>query len=247
MTEPHTTPPSSPSPPPDPAPPASPSPPPDPFPPAQPYPPQPYPPQQYAAQPYPAPSYSPQPYPAPSYPAQAYAPQPYPGQPGQEGTWPPTSAPPAAAVPRKRRTGLIISIVLAAALMLCGGGGVAAYLIVQNAQPSGSTDPAAAIEGFLTAVFTEHDAVMAAKYVCPTARDEKQLEQLVFEVKTFEEKYESARTSWQYDPVQPAGVEARATVKLTLTTQYEQVAEKQIRLLLVDQRGWWVCDVEAAS
>jgi len=154
---------------------------------------------------------------------------------------------PPAQTPRKRRTGLIISIVLAAVVLLCGGGGITAYLLVQNAQPRGATEPKAAIEGFLTAVFTNHNSIEAANFVCPAARDDNELAHLVSDVKVFEEKYASPRTRWEYPPVQPDGKQASATVKLTLTTDNDQIAEKQIRLLLVDDRGWWVCDVEAAT
>jgi len=177
---------------------------------------------------------NPQMYPAQIYPAQAYPAQALPEQ-------------PPAQPPRRRRTGMIISILLAAVVLLCGGGGITAYLLVQNAQPRGATEPKAAIEGFLTAVFTNHDSFEAANFVCPAARDKNELAHLVSDVKMFEEKYSSPRTGWDYPPVQPDGKQASATVKLTLTTDNDQIAEKQILLLLVDDRGWWVCDVEAAT
>jgi hypothetical protein len=38
--------------------------------------------------------------------------------------------------------------------------------------------------------------------------------------------------------------EATADVTLTLSTGLDRVAEKRVRLKLVDERGWWVCEVE---
>ena len=80
-------------------------------------------------------------------------------------------------------------------------------------------------------------------YVCERARDESELDQVVFGVKTFEKDYPSPRTTWTYPPIVPQGSTAAASVTLTLTTANEQVATKQVRLLLVHDRGWFVCDV----
>jgi hypothetical protein len=153
---------------------------------------------------------------------------------------------PPPAPPRKRRSGLIIGVVLAAVFTLCAGGGVAAFLLVQNAQPRGAAAPHEAIEGFLTAVFADFSAAAAAAHVCPAVRDESELNKLVTQVRSFAERFAEPRTTWEYPPVQASGGQAEATVTLTLRTDFEQVATKQIRLLLVDDRGWWVCDAESA-
>ncbi|HEX6870382.1 MAG TPA: hypothetical protein VF163_04730 [Micromonosporaceae bacterium] len=169
---------------------------------------------------------------APAYPDQTSTPA-YPGDPG----------PP----PRKRRVGLIVGLVFAAVLVLCGGGGVGAYLLVQNAEPRGSANPDAAIDGFLGAVYQRHSASEAARYVCPAARDEKDLSQLVDAVQDFESQYESPRTTWDHPTVKPAGAQAETVVTLTLRTANEQVATKKIWVQLLDARGWWVCDVANAD
>jgi hypothetical protein len=192
-----------------------------------------------AALPYPGP-YAPGGSPGP-YPAEAY-PGPYP-----PGGYPQRGLPPGPPAPRKRRTGLVVGIVLVIVLLLCAGGGVTAYVLVQNSQPTGAADPKAAVDGFLTAVFASHNAQEAADFVCPDARDDEQLEALVNQVTSFESQFDSPQTKWVTPPVQVDGKTGSATVKLELTTANEQVAEKQIRLLLVDRRGWWVCDVESAS
>lgn len=138
-------------------------------------------------------------------------------------------------------------MVLAVALLLCAGGGVTAFFLVQNAQPRGAENPTAAVDGFLRAVFTEHDAEGAASYVCARSRDADDLTKLIETVREQERQFESPRTTWQTEPVQTGDHRATADVTLTLTTGDERVAQRQIKLLLIDQRGWWVCDVTAAS
>ena len=143
------------------------------------------------------------------------------------------------------RVGLLATLALAAVLLLCAGGGVGAYLLVMNDQPQGSATPKAAVDGFLRAVFTEHDVNSAASFVCARARDERDLTKLIDTVLEQERKYPSPRTTWQTDPVQTDDHRATAKVTLTLATGDERVAERDITMLLVDQRGWWVCDVTA--
>jgi hypothetical protein len=144
------------------------------------------------------------------------------------------------------RAGPLAALALAVVMLLCAGGGVSAYFLVMNAQPRGSADPKAAVDGFLRAVFTEHDVDSAASYVCARARDSRDLTKLIDTVREQESQYSSPRTTWQAEPVQTGDHQARANVTLTLTTGDERVAERHVTLLLVDQRGWWVCDVAAA-
>jgi hypothetical protein len=159
--------------------------------------------------------------------------------------WPAGLSPPAPSPARIRRPALTMSLVFTLMVALCLGGGLVSFVVVQSAEPRGTPSPEAAVEGFLRAIFTEHSANSAAGFVCSDIRDNKELARLVFEVKAFERRYASPRTTWTYPPVQRTGArEASADVTLTLTTQVDQVAEKEIRLLLVDDRGWWVCDVE---
>jgi hypothetical protein len=148
--------------------------------------------------------------------------------------------------PGRRRAGPLAALALAVVIFLCAGGGTTAYFLVMNAQPRGSANPKAAVDGFLRAVFTEHDVDSAASYVCARARDSRDLAKLIDTVREQESQYSSPRTTWQTDPVQTDDHQARAKVTLTLTTGDERVAERDITLLLVDERGWWVCDVAAA-
>ena len=44
-----------------------------------------------------------------------------------------------------------------------------------------------------------------------------------------------------------SGRDAATTVRLRLTVDDTQVAEQRLRLTLVEERGWFVCDVERIS
>ena len=63
-------------------------------------------------------------------------------------------------------------------------------------------------------------------------------------VKNMEKEYAAARVTWAYDPIVPAGGQASVPLTLTLTTANDQVATSRVTVLLVDDRGWWVCDVQ---
>jgi hypothetical protein len=154
--------------------------------------------------------------------------------------------PPAGLPERRHRSGLLIVAVLAGLVLLCAGGATSAYLLIQQDQPRGSAEPRGAIDGFLTAVFVSHSAADAASFVCPASRDDRELSRLVAEVGAFQDKYESPHTTWNYDP--PVGPQPKpaVTVTVTVSTSGQQVASKQFRLVLLNDRGWWVCDAEAA-
>ena len=169
--------------------------------------------------------------------------EPEPGWATLTGLTAPTVAP--ASTAERSRAGRLATLALLAVLLLCAGGGLGAYLLVMIDQPRGSETPKAAVDGFLGAVFTEHDVDSAASFVCARARDTRDLTKLIDTVREEERKYPSPRTTWQTEPVQTDDHRATARVTLTLTTGDERVAERDIELLLVDQRGWWVCDVAA--
>ena len=48
-------------------------------------------------------------------------------------------------------------------------------------------------------------------------------------------------------PIRPSGRQASAEVTLTMTTLNEQVSSRAVTLLLVEDRGWWVCDVRMVA
>jgi hypothetical protein len=181
-------------------------------------------------------------YPASSYSGRGYPNQLYPAQPPPDVPWPLVAGEPP---PARRRPQVVLAAVVAL-LVVLGGGVLGTYALVTG-RMAGSSSPADAVEGFLEAVFTKHSGEDAAAFVCPRARNQSELDQVVFGVKTFEKDYPSPRTTWSYPTIRPDGQQARAAVTLTLTTANEQVSEKRVTLLLVDDRGWWVCDVQVAT
>ncbi|MFG1950677.1 hypothetical protein [Micromonospora sp. NPDC048830] len=179
---------------------------------------------------------------------QAGFPQPGPPQPGAPGAVPPGYPPypaPAPAQPRKKRGVLIASIVLALAVLLCGGGGVAAFLTLRNVESGeGAKEPTAAVQNFLAAVYQERDAKKAAGHVCSAARDDKQIAAKVAEVKRYAEEHEGARFRWTAPKVDnQTDDRATVTTKVTMTTSDEKVAEQDLRFTVVQQTGWWVCEI----
>jgi len=165
----------------------------------------------------------------------------YPPQPAADAQWPLVSGQP----PRPRpRLGPVL---LALLVVLVLGGLAAAFAVVGPVGDRGSGTPAEAVDGFLGGIYGTHSAKDAARFVCENARDDNELEQIVFQVRQLEESYSSARTTWNYPDIQADGRRASAQVTLTMTTANEQLATRTVALELVDNRGWWVCDITIAT
>jgi hypothetical protein len=164
----------------------------------------------------------------------------YPQQPAADAPWPLVSGKP----PRPRRR--VLGIVLVVTLLIFAGGIAATWALLGPGGARGAGSPAAAVDGFLSGIYETRDARATARYVCERARDDAELEQIIFQVKQNEEAYTAARTTWSYPPIHPSGGQASAEVTLTMTTLNEQVSSRVITLLLVDDRGWWVCDIRAS-
>jgi flagellar basal body-associated protein FliL len=147
----------------------------------------------------------------------------------------------------KKRGPLIALLVLAVVLLLCGGGGLAAFLLLRNTQTGeGAAEPVGAVDGFLTAVYTDHDATKAAGLVCVEARVPAEITKKVEEVKKYSVTYKNPRFNWTSPKVdsQSSG-RAMVSVKLTMTTADEKTAQQQLTFTVVQKTGWWVCDVAA--
>ncbi len=192
----------------------------------------------YEVQAYPMPTYI-QTYPTQTY-GRSYPVEVYPAQPADDTHWPLVSGEPPR---RRRRPPLILGLIIALVVVLAGGA-TAAFVLIGPSSSRGSATPEEAVEGFLDAIYGRHSAKDAARFVCERSRNDAELDQIVFGVKTFEQEFTSPRTSWAYPSIQPTGRQATATVTLRMSTADEQVSERRITLLLVDDRGWWVCDVQ---
>jgi flagellar basal body-associated protein FliL len=215
-----------------------------PMPPAQPMPPTlpmpPAPPMQVPQQP----PYPPLQPPYPTYPPSQGYPQPYlppPPEAPQPYQWYQQPEPP------KKRHRLLITILSVVFVLFLGGGGVSAYLLTRD-NTKGQATPEAATDGFLTAIYTNHDATAAARYVCPQARDGAKLTGKINEIKQRDSQYELPKYTWSTPTVkQDASTgrdEARLTLTLTLRTANEQKAVQPLLIVATRHNGWWVCEVK---
>src|SRR5262249_25821701 len=132
-------------------------------------------------------------------------------------------------------------------VLFLAGGGVSAYLLTRDTT-KGQATPQAAADGFLTAVYTNHDANAAGRYVCPQARDGAKLTAKVNEIKQRDSKYELPKYTWTTPILKHDGSsgddEAQLSLTLTLRTANEQKAEQPLLIIATRHNGWWVCEVK---
>jgi len=153
--------------------------------------------------------------------------------------------PGAGAPPKKRRVGLIAAIAAAVALLLCAVGGTGAYILVNRLDGRGQATPDQAVDLFLKAVFTDHDAARASKYVCREARDQKALKKKIDELKRYDDKFDSPDYRWTAPTVQRKGAKAAdVKVDLTVRTDDDRAAKRTMTFLAVERSGWWVCEIK---
>jgi hypothetical protein len=164
----------------------------------------------------------------------------YPEAPAADAPWPVV----AGEAPRTRRRGALGIVVAIAVVLLIGAGVSAAWLLV-GPGARGDDTPQEAVDGFLTGVYQSHDASDAAGHVCERARDQGELGRIVSAVSQQDDAYPGAHTTWTTTTLSIAGRQATADVTVSLTTVNEQVANRSLTLELIDDRGWWVCDVQA--
>lgn len=203
------------------------------------------------APPYPTdPPQSTPPYPASPYPAAAMPgrahPAGYPASAAGHPAAPPGFPPaPGTAHPQRRRGLLVTSIVLAVVLVLCGGGGLATFLLLRNAENGeGAADPVAAVDRFMTAVYSHQDTGEAAGLVCSEARDEERIARKVAEVKGYAKTYKNPRFRWDEPTVDDQNDErALVSLTLTMTTGDEKTARQKLNFTVVKKTGWWICEV----
>jgi hypothetical protein len=140
---------------------------------------------------------------------------------------------------------MIASIVLAVVLLFCAVGSVGAFLLLRNVESGeGAAEPAAAVDDFLRAVYTDQDAEKAARLVCSEARDEAEIAKKVKEVKAYATTYKNPRFRWDEPKVDDQDTErALVSVKLTMMTGDEKMSTQQLKITVVQKTGWWVCEV----
>ncbi|MEV4704683.1 hypothetical protein [Actinoplanes sp. NPDC049316] len=147
--------------------------------------------------------------------------------------------------PKRRRTALWVALALVLTLLLFGGGTLSALMLLRNADSGkGSPDPATAVDRFLTAAYTQHDAAAAGDLVCREARDEDKLKQRIDQIKGYANAYQAPVFRWS-EPAVSGQSEKKAVVavQLTMTTDDEKAAQQELTFTVVHKTGWLVCDI----
>ncbi|BCJ71560.1 hypothetical protein CS0771_11040 [Catellatospora sp. IY07-71] len=180
----------------------------------------------------------------PAYPAAGQPPY-VPGQPGYPAApYPGAPGFPPAPV-KKSKAPLIIGIVLGVLLLLCGGGITAYVLLTRNTEGVGAASAKDATTSFLTAVYKDGDAAAAEKLVCGDARDRKEIDAKIAEIKAETSALKGADFTWETPKISgESATEATAEVTIKLVTSDEKMSEQQLTLILVKHEGWFVCEVK---
>ncbi len=146
--------------------------------------------------------------------------------------------------PRRRRTAVWIAVALTATLLLCGGGAASAYFWLRDSDNPGATDPATAVDRFLSAVYTQQNPNAANALVCREARDKTKLADRMHEIKTYSDGYQDPSYHWDQPAVSTKAADrAVVSVHLTMATGDEKSAEQDLRITVIRKTGWLVCDV----
>ena len=138
-------------------------------------------------------------------------------------------------------------IILLVALVVLAAGGGAGYLLTRDTS-RGQATAADAVDGFLTAAYSHHDAVGAARYVCATSRDTGKLTTKINEITRQDSGYGAVQYSWSTPAAERAGAdEAVLTTTVTLRTGNEQKATQRLRITATRHNGWWVCEIQQSG
>jgi hypothetical protein len=186
--------------------------------------------------PYGQPSGAPDPY---GQPAQAYG-QPGYGQPGQPGYG---GMPPVPQQPKKSKLPIILG---------AGGGGLALIiiliivLVVAFGGSGGASDPATAVQKYLTAVFKDKDASTAKAMLC-----EKEQHTTDADPEEVQKQFRSGSTQVSVDwttPTESSRSGDNAEVKNDLKLSYNgRSTTLPVTWKVVDESGWKVCDLETGT
>jgi hypothetical protein len=143
-----------------------------------------------------------------------------------------------------RRSTVFLVLAFAATLVLCGGGAVSAYFLFRDADNPGSSDPATAVNRFLTAVYTQQDSRTAEALVCRKSRDDQKLAQRVEQISDYADAYAGAVFRWDDPDVsRTSDEEAKVAVRVRVSTEDEKAAAQDLEFTVVRKSGWLVCEV----
>ncbi|MEU8000827.1 hypothetical protein AB0B66_06680 [Catellatospora sp. NPDC049111] len=182
----------------------------------------------------------------PAYPTSGQPAYPVSGQPAYPGmTYPGAPGVPAAPV-KKSKAPLVIGIVLGVLLLLCGGGIGAYVLLTRNTEGVGASSAKDATQSFLTAIYKNNgDAAAAEKLVCGDARDRKDIDAKIAEIKSQTSQLKGPSFTWETPKISgETATQATAEVTVKLVTSDEKMSEQKLTLTLVKHEGWFVCEVK---
>src|SRR5689334_4312072 len=202
-----------------------------------------------SAQPYAQPT-SAQPY-APPTSAQPYAPtsaQPY-VQPGYAPNTGYIGGPgyPPPPPPKKKRGLMIVLLVVGLVVVLCGGGGAAAYFVFKDSGGKGQASPVDAVQGFLKAIYVDHDADAAAKLTCSSSRDKNALIKRIDDIRSYDSSLKDPTYTWPTPTVEKQdSTSATVNADVKVTTSDDKVAESKLKFVTTNNSGWFVCEISGA-
>jgi hypothetical protein len=148
--------------------------------------------------------------------------------------------------PKKSRGLMITLVVLGLVVVLLGGGGTAAYFVLRDSGGPGKASPADAVNDFLTAVYKNKDVDAAEKAVCSSARDKNALLKRIDDIKKYESNLKDPTYTWTTPTVEKQEKNsATVNASVKVTTSDDKVAESKLKFLAVNDKGWFVCEINA--
>jgi hypothetical protein len=158
---------------------------------------------------------------------------------GAPGYQPPGTPPPA-----KKRGLMITLLVIGLAVVLCGGGGAAAYFVFRDSGGKGQASPVDAVQGFLKAIYVDHDADAAANLVCSSSRDKNALIKRIDDIKSYDTSLKDPAYTWPAPTVEKQDTKsATVDADVKVTTSDDKVAESKLKFLTTNSSGWFVCEI----
>ncbi len=146
--------------------------------------------------------------------------------------------------PQKKRGLMITLLVIGLAVVLCGGGGAAAYFVFRDSGGKGQATPVDAVQGFLKAVYVDHDADAAANLVCSSSRDKNALIKRIDDIKSYDTSLKDPAYTWPTPTVEKQDTKAATvTADVKVTTSDDKVAESKLSFLTTNSSGWFVCEI----
>ncbi|WP_412540918.1 hypothetical protein R8Z50_34915 [Longispora sp. K20-0274] len=146
----------------------------------------------------------------------------------------------------RARSGLITSLVFGVLLLLCVGGGTGAFVLVSSLEGAGTKTPTAAVDGFLTGVFTQRDEDKAGEFLCSDI-DPSQLAQKISEVDALVRRYPDVSFTWTTEQKSKAKREVVYDVRVTARTSTETVGAQRLEVTTTSNGGWRVCGVKRVA